>query len=152
MSDLAGPATAARPDYGVIARRGLIAALVAAALNAGVALALAALLDAPGDYGPLQLGPVIASTVLAVLMGTVVYAVLAREAGRAERLFPRVAWTVAIVTLLMPLSLLAVDNPITEGEAGATVPLALLTGILHLLPAAVLVRLLPGSAQRERRS
>jgi len=145
MSELARPAAATRPRYAAIARAGLIAAAVAAVLNVVAALLVAALLDAPADYGPLQPAPVVASTVLAVLLGTAAYAWLARVPGRAERLFPRIAWAVAGASLLQPLSLLTTHLPVIEGEGGATLRIVLGTMVLHLIPAAVVTRLLPRS-------
>jgi len=142
----AGSATR-RVDVAAIARNGAIAAVVAAVLNAVVARIGATLFDVPDGFLPLQVGTVVAFTVFAVLIGTVVYALLLRSGRDADRLFPRIAWGFALLTLLQPLSLLVTDSLPAEAEVQASVPAALVLGLLHLIPAAVIVALLTRSGR-----
>jgi hypothetical protein len=135
--------TSSRPvALGALARRGALAALVAALLNVVVSRIAAALLDVPGDYGPLQVGPVATFTIVAVLAGTAVYALLTRRTAQPGRVFRIVAWAFAVVSAVPTVLLLVTDQPLLEGSqpaAGATVAA---TVLLHAIPAAVIVGLL----------
>lgn len=134
--------TAPRANLGAIFRAGAIAAVVAGVINAVVARIGAALFDVPDTFQPLQAPLVFAFTVFAVLAGTAIYALLVRSGRAADRLFPRIAWGFAVLSLLQPVSLLLTDNPQVEAEAPATVASAVILGVLHLIPAAVIVGLL----------
>lgn len=139
---------ASRVDIGAIARNGAIAAVVAAVLNAVVARVGAALFDVPDSFPPLQTGLVVAFTVFAVLIGTMIYALLARSGRDADRLFPRIAWGFALLSLLQPISLLFTETLPAEAEVQASVPAAVILAVLHLIPAAVIVTLLTRTRTR----
>lgn len=140
MSAVQGAAR--RTDVGTIARNGAIAAVVSAVLNVVVARIGAALFDVPDSFDPLQAGLVVAFTVFAVAIGTLIYALLVRSGRPADRLFPRIAWGFALLSLLQPASLLFTDNPQVEADEPATAAATLVLGVLHLIPAAVIVHLL----------
>jgi hypothetical protein len=137
-----------RPNYARIWRAGLIAAVAAAAVNVVVALVAAAVLDVPADYRPLWPAAVALSTIFAVLVGTALYTLLARRsADRANRVFPLLAWGFAVLSLAQPLALLVTDLPMMEGAQDAGLGAVLATAVLHLVPAAIIVRLLTAASK-----
>ncbi len=137
---------------GAIARRGALAALVAALLNVVVSRIAATLLDVPGDYGPLQVGPVATFTIVAVLAGTGVYALLTRRTAQPDRVFRIVAWTFAAVSALPTVLLLVTDQPMIEGSQPAVGATVAATVLLHAIPAAVIVAFLTRTSGRQRSS
>lgn len=132
--------TVSRPTSARIWRAGIIAAVVAAVVNVVLALIAAAVLDVPADYRPFWPAAVAASTIFAVLVGTLIYFLIARRSPeRAARVFPILAWGFAILSLVQPLSLLVTDMPMMEGAQPAGIGAVLATALLHLPPAAILV-------------
>lgn len=132
-------------------RAGIIAAAVAAVVNAAVALVGRVLLSVPADFRPLWPLAVAVSTIFAVLIGTLVYFLLARRSPqRADRTFTIMAWGFAVLSLLSPLNLLISDQPLFEGAQGASLGPVLLLCVLHLIPVPIVVRLLTASKANRR--
>ncbi|MFE7843624.1 DUF6069 family protein [Microbacterium sp. NPDC057407] len=131
MTDTSLPRTRRRLPW----RRVLLAILIAVVLNVAIAAIAAAALGA-ADFLALQPGPVATVTIATMLVGTAVYAVLARLTARAARWFTVIALGVAIVSLIAPISL-ALDG---SGSFPGSSPAAALALIpLHLIPAVALV-------------
>ncbi len=129
---------------GTLWARGAVATAVAATVNVVVALVARAALDVDPDVRALQPGPVLSITVVAMLAGTAVYVLLRSRVRRPGRVFAVVAYAVAVVSLLGPLSLLGAD-PADFPGVGDAAALALIP--LHLIPALVLV---PALTRRPR--
>lgn len=118
--------------------RAAAAAAAAVAGNLLLSQVLAALVDADPDFIGLQAGPVVASSLVGVVMGLVAYAVLRRL--RRERAFVPLVLTGAVLSLGGPLSLLGAtpaEQPgVTDAAALSLIP-------LHLLVGAVVALLIP---------
>lgn len=133
---------AAAPRTGSTERRSLVvaAAAVAAMLTWLVADPILRIelevLAAPGGTTTLvSAGSIVASAIIAGLLGWVLLAVLERRTTQAVTVWRWVAGAVALASVLAPLSL--AQNP------GATVVLTL----LHVVVAGILVTALPGTPQ-----
>ncbi|MEI3865620.1 DUF6069 family protein [Microbacterium sp. CCNWLW134] len=136
----------ARPVTRVRWARAGVAILIATASNLLIALAAAAALDA-GDFTALQPGPVITVTVLAMILGTLFFAVLARLTRRARGWFVTVALAAAVASLVAPISLAVAPSSFP----GATTAAALALIPLHLIPAAALVvALIPDPKEQKK--
>lgn len=116
--------------------RGVVAALAATVINVVVGIVSARLVDAEPTFLPLQPGPVAAITLVTVLAGTAVFAVLNRFVARPVLVFTVIAAVVALASLVPPIAL----SSDTSGTiAGVTAPAALALIPLHLIPASVIV-------------
>lgn len=116
-----------KPALGAIWRNGLIAAIVAAVINAILFYIGAAAGGFPASVltpmgVPITVMPVIIATVLGIVVGTLGYAILSRFTTNPNRWFT----IVAIVVLL-----LMVYNPFTL--VGAPVLMIALLQIMHLV-------------------
>lgn len=116
--------------------RVLVAIAVAVALNLVVGLGLRAALGVSDQFLPLTPGAIVFFTLLPSLAGVVLFLILRRAPARV---FPIVALSVAVVSLIAPLGLLGAD---AADWAGLTTGAALALLPLHLLPAVVLVAVL----------
>lgn len=133
-------ATGKRTDLSRIVLTGVMAAVIAAVVNVVVALVLRALLDVDAGYVPLTPGPIIASTLIACLIGTGIYALLARTTNGADRLFTIIAWGFAILSLGQLLVLFLADGDALRIPAESITTSAILATVpLHLIPPAILV-------------
>ena len=116
--------------------RGVVGALIAAAINLGVALVAARLVDASPEFLALTPGPVVSVTVVTVLIGTAVYAVLNRLVARPTLVFSIIATVIALASLAAPIAL----SGDTSGTMAGVTPVAAPVLIpLHLIPEAVIV-------------
>lgn len=116
--------------------RGVVSAVIAAVINVGVAIVAAGLVGASPEFLALTPGPVISVTVVTVLLGTAVYAVLNRLITRPTLVFSIIAAVIAIGSLVGPIAL----SGDTSGTMAGVTPAAALALIpLHLVPAAVIV-------------
>lgn len=116
MSDYADRTTAVR---------GLLAVVVATAVNATLVPAARALELAP-EFGPLSYPPVVFLSVFTTLAATVVYAAIARLSTAPLRTFRRLAVAILAVSLA-PLALLL------RVEPSATVPGVAVLFVMHLV-------------------
>lgn len=116
--------------------RGAVAAIVAAVLNAIVAVAATAISDIDSAFLPLQPAMVAGFTLGAMLVGTGVYLVIRRFAKRPERVFTIVALVFGVLSIASPLSLLGASQ---ASQPGVSDTAALWLIPLHLIPAPVLV-------------
>ncbi|MGV8909716.1 MAG: DUF6069 family protein [Propionicimonas sp.] len=116
--------------------RGTVGAGVAAALNVLVAALSARLVNASPAFLALQPGPVITVTLVTVLAGTAVFAILNRFLTHPRTVFAVVASVVAVASLIAPIAL----STDTSGVIAGVSPAAALALIpLHLIPAAVII-------------
>lgn len=114
--------------------RGLLAILVAAALNAGL-VALARAVDLAPGFEPIAYPPVIFLTVFGLLAATAVFAATLRLSPRPADTFRLVALVALVVSLVPDLLLLRIDP-------AATVPGVLLLMGMHVVAAVTVVGLL----------
>ena len=121
-----------------LVRRGALAAVAAAVVNAVVVLATTAVGVAPG-FRPLSLPPVLLFSVLGVAGATAVCWLLRRRGSNPDRTFRRVAAVVLLLSFLPDLGLLSVDP-------AATVPGVVVLMAMHVVVAAVSVAVLTGRA------
>lgn len=126
--------------------RALIAMVIAVVLNVVIASIAAATLSAP-DFIALQPGPVVTVTVVTMLIGTLLYAILVRVTSRAARWFTVIALSVALLSLIAPVSL-ALDS---SGSFPGSTPAASLALVpLHLIPAVAIVTALARTPKEAR--
>jgi low temperature requirement protein LtrA len=120
-----------------VALRGIVAALVGAAVNAGlVALATAAGI-APG-FQALTYPPVVFLSVVGALGAAVAYLVIQRRAsGDPDRAFTRIAAIVLVLSFVPDIGLLF-------GDDAATVAGVVLLMVMHVVVAVAAVTLLTG--------
>lgn len=132
---------------GTIWLRGVIATVIAAVLNVAVATASATVVGASPEFLALQPGPVITATVVTMLVGTGLFAILNRFLSRPRRVFAIVALGVAVLSLIAPVTL-SMD---TSGQFAGNSPAAALSLIpLHLIPAVTLVAALAWNPKGHR--
>lgn len=105
--------------------RGLLAVVVATAVNATLVPVARALELAP-EFGPLSYPPVVFLTAFTTLAATVVYAAVTRLSTAPARTFRRLAVAVLAVSLA-PLALLV------RVEPAATVPGVTVLFVMHLV-------------------
>ena len=101
---------ASKPSLGTIWRNGLIAIVVATVVNAVLYFVGAALGWIPdtvlSPMGlPVTIVPVVASTVVALVVATIVYSILNRFTGNPNRWFTIIAVVVLVVSAASPLTL-----------------------------------------------
>ncbi|MFN8466870.1 MAG: DUF6069 family protein [Caldilineaceae bacterium] len=101
---------ASKPTLGTVWRNGLIAIVVAAVANAVLYFVGAALGWMPDTVLtpmglPVTIVPVVASTVIALVVATIVYSILNRFTGNPNRWFTIIAVIVLVVSAVSPLSL-----------------------------------------------
>ena len=116
-----------KPTLGTIWRNGLIAIVVAAVVNAVLYFIGAAVGWMPdtvlSPMGlPITIVPVIASTVVALVVATIVYSILNRFTGNPNRWFTIIAVIVLVVSAVSPLSL-----------PGAPTMMIVLLEVMHLV-------------------
>jgi hypothetical protein len=105
-----------------IVRRAALAATVAFALNAIVRIAVKALANVPDAFDPFTWPPIFWATVIGVAGGAVVYAVLLRFLGpRADNAFRWVAYSLMVLSLITPVTLLWTTPPQYPGTTLVTV-------------------------------
>ena len=101
---------ASKPTLGTIWRNGLIAIVAATVINAVLYFVGAALGWMPETVLtpmglPVTIVPVVASTVIALVVATIVYSILNRFTGSPNRWFTIIAVVVLVVSAVSPLSL-----------------------------------------------
>jgi len=114
--------------------RGAVSAVIAAVVNTALSALSAGLLGAPA-FRALQPGPVVTVTIVTVMAGTAVFAILNRLLSRPTRVFSLVSAAIAVLSLIAPIGLSL--DPSTF--PGATTASALALIPLHLIPAAILI-------------
>ena len=119
-------------------RVGSAAVLLAAILDALLAGLARSLLGAPEAFLPLRSGPALFLVLSVGALGVLLFVVLLVFTSRPRHWFRIAAWTTAVLSCASPLSLL-LDPDRVPGTNGATVAAAV---VLHLIPAAMLTRLL----------
>jgi hypothetical protein len=128
-------------DVNSLVKYGLLAVIAASAVNAiirGVALAVVV----SGEFGPLGLGPVIASSAVAAVGATIVYGVIARYSDRPNRTFTLIA---AVVLVLSFGSFLAPPPML----AGAPLTVFTTLGVMHVAAAVAIVSVLTRTPNSE---
>ena len=138
--DAPGAIGSERIGTGSIARRGAIAAAVAAVANVVLVLAATAAGVAPG-FRPLNPFPVLLLTVLGVAAATAVYWLLVRRTSTPDRTFLRLASVALVVSFLPDVALLA-------GDPAATGPGVAVLMVMHVVAAAATVAVLTGWSPR----
>ncbi len=118
---------ASKPTLSTIWRNGLIAIVVAAVVNAVLYFIGAALGWMPATVLtpmglPVTIVPVVASTVVALVVATIVYSILNRFTGNPNRWFTIIAVIVLVVSAVSPLSL-----------PGAPAMMIVLLELMHLV-------------------
>jgi hypothetical protein len=118
---------ASKPTLGTVWRNGLIAIVVAAVANAVLYFIGAALGWMPDTVltpmgQPVTIVPVVASTVIALVVATIVYSILNRFTGNPNRWFTIIAVIVLVVSAASPLSL-----------PGAPTMMIVLLEVMHLV-------------------
>ena len=126
-------------------KAGLVASVVAAAANAliyGVARIAGTIpqsveVDALSGNGPVTATAVIATSVLAVLVATLLYAVVRRIARRPERTFLIVGSLLLVISLAMPFSIpdVPMKMAVTLALMHVTTGVVALGGLVWLAPA-----------------
>lgn len=119
------------PADRVIVLRGVVAAVVASALNAALVPVARSLDLAPG-FEPISYTPVVFLTVLGATAATAVFAVVVRLSTDPARTFTRLATGVLVLSVLPDLLLLRV-------ESAATVPGILVLVVMHVVATVVIV-------------
>ena len=111
---------------------GLLTVLAAVIVNASVALVAKALFSVAPTFIPLQVGSVIAFTVIGAVGAVIVFALLLRWAKQPIRLFQRIAWIVLLVSLIPDLLLpfLGLFPGTTFAEVGALILMHVATGLI----------------------
>lgn len=137
---------AGRVGRGRLVRVGLLAALVAAVVNAVVYLVAMAAGAMPQDVvvngqGPITLPMVATMSVLGAVGGTVAYALVDRFARRPARVFRVVAAVALVVSFVGPLTI-----------AGAPAAMVATLLLMHVVAAAVVVGALTTLARQEARA
>jgi hypothetical protein len=121
-------------------RRGAVALVVSVLGVALVRALVGVLVSVPAGFTALTWPPLVAVTAVSAIGATVVYAVLSRLGGDAERRFLGVAGAVLVLSYL-PLVTVAGTLP------GATGTLLVVLGVLHVVAAVgIVVPLLVGTA------
>ncbi len=120
-----------RAGLGTLARRGLVAVVVADAVNAAVVFAADAAGVAP-NLDPLSYGPVLLFTTLGVVGATIAYGLLDRFVANPDRTFTLVA-AVVLVLSWIPDALFVPAMP------GGTAAGAAVLAFMHLTAAVVAV-------------
>ena len=111
---------------------GLLTVLAAVIVNAVVALVAKALFSVAPTFIPLQVGSVIAFTVIGAIGAVIVFALLLRWAKQPIRLFQRIAWVVLLVSLIPDLLLpfLGLFPGTTFAEVVALIVMHVATGLI----------------------
>lgn len=117
-----------------VARRGIVATVVAAALNAAL-VPIARALELAAGFEPIAYTPVVFLTVLSGIAATVVFGLVRRLSRDPARTYRRIAAGVLVVSFVPDLILL-------QAEPAATVPGVLVLLVMHVLAAVVLVGVL----------
>jgi hypothetical protein len=120
-------------------RIGLVATVIATIADLVLAALLRSILDVPGGFTPLQVGPVSFMVLAAGVTGVIVFDLLALYSARPHHWFRITAAVVTLLSLASPLSLLLTDPPRVPGTSGVNVAAAI---VLHLVPPLILVGLL----------
>lgn len=118
---------ATKPTLGTIWRNGLIAIVVATVINAVLYFVGAALGWIPDTVLtpmglPVTIVPVMASTVVALVVATIVYSILNRFTRNPNRWFTIIAVVILVVSAVSPLSL-----------PGAPVMMIVVLEVMHLV-------------------
>jgi len=129
------------PRYRRIALRGLVAAVVAALLNAALVPVARMLAIAPG-FEPIAYPPVVFLTVLGVLAGTAVFAAVTRLSTTPGAHFTQLAMVALALSVVPDVVLLFADE-------NATVPGVLVLVLMHVVAAVVAVRVLVRGVGRQ---
>lgn len=124
----------AAPSDRTVARRGIVAAALAAACNAALVPVARALDVAPG-FEPLSYPPVVFLTVLGAVAATFVFTLVRRVSSAPVRTFTRIAAVVLVLSVLPDLVLL-------QAQPAATVPGVLVLMAMHVVAAVVMVGVL----------
>jgi hypothetical protein len=103
-------------DTGLLAKRGSLGIVFALVVNL-VVLTTVLLLDLLPEYEALAYGPVVTFTILGVVGGGVVYAVLDRVSENPKRLFTRMAVGVMLLSFLPNIGLYRSEAAVTLGIA-----------------------------------
>jgi hypothetical protein len=107
---IAGTMQATKPQFSTIFRQGLLAAVVAALVNAIIFVVGSVLEAFPPDViipqagQPMTIFPVLFTSVVGALVGTLVYALLVRFTGRPNRIFQTVALVVLVASFASPFT------------------------------------------------
>ena len=96
------------------------------------------LLPIPAEFEPLQLVRVSIFTIIGVLGGVIVYAVLANRANHPIRTYQRVAWIVLILSFIPDIAMLFVDF-----MPGATVTAVIILMLTHVVAGLIAIYVLP---------
>ena len=118
---------------------GLLAALVAAIVTAGVSTIAGALFHVPKSFIPLNVGPTVSFAVLGVLGATFVFVLFVRFAKRPVRLFLLVAVLVLALSFVPDISILGSTMPTFVGGTGVTISVLMFE---HVLVAVISVSML----------
>jgi len=122
------------PPKRAILLRGIVAAVLAVALNAAIVAVARAVGIAPG-FEPIAYPPVIFLTVLGVLTATAVFALLTRLVQQPGQTFTRLAAVVLVLSFVPDFLLLRADP-------AATVLGVVVLMVMHVVAAVVAVGLL----------
>ena len=124
-------------DAKTLAVRGIVAAAIAAVVNAGL-VALATAADIAPGFRALTYPPVVFLSVVGALGAAVAYfLVLRRASGDPDRLFARIAAVVLVLSFVPDIGLLVSDD-------AATVVGVVLLMLMHVVVAAAAVAVLTG--------
>jgi hypothetical protein len=126
-------AISSKPSLGTIWRKGLIAIVVATAINAVLYFVGAALGWMPDTVLspaglPITIVPVVVSTVVALVVATIVYSILNRFTDNPNRWFTIIAVVLLVVSFASPLTL-----------PGAPAMMIVLLELMHVVAAAAAV-------------
>lgn len=127
-----------------LAKRGAIAAVVAATVNVLLAMLARGVLDIPEAFVPLGAARVAVLTIGGAVLATVVYAVVHRASETPDRTFLTVA-LIALVVSFVPDILLLVNPSVFPGITALGVSVLML---LHVVAAAIIVPVLAPSLWR----
>jgi hypothetical protein len=122
-----------KPSLGTIWRNGLTAIVVAAVVNAVLYFISAALGWMPDTVLtpmglPVTIVPVVASTVIALVVATIVYSILNRFTSNPNRWFTIIAVVVLVVSAVSPL-----------GLPGAPTMMIVMLEVMHVVAAVAAV-------------
>lgn len=135
-------------DTSRIWKVGLLAVVAAIVANVLVRIILAALLDLPADFPPLQAGAIVALTAVFTTVGVVVFAVVARRAKRPIRTFHIIAAAAFVVSIIPNLISAANPAALPFPFPGATAQAFLILIIFHVVAYLVTVGILTTATRK----
>lgn len=125
-----------RPRHARILAATAVAAIASAGLNAALRYAAVSAADIPQpQFEPLNLGPVVISSIVGAVAGGAFFAACAQFTARPMRVFLPVATAVLVISMIPVLMIHLPDPPRYEGASPAT---GLTMSLMHLIVAAAL--------------